>query len=119
LDYEPHVEPARDRTRHPNVSLRTGSGARKASGSFYTPQSIAGYLIRETIGPLVRGATPDQILRLRVLDPAMGSGAFLVAASARQNARPTQTPSASRSRAATCLRQQLAAGALRSGGGSE
>jgi hypothetical protein len=53
---------------------------RKESGTFYTPRSMAEYLVRETLGPLVRNRTVDEILRLRVLDPAMGSGAFLVAA---------------------------------------
>src|SRR6185436_18129556 len=64
----------------PAVTLVRGFGARKATGSFYTPQPIADYLVRRTLGPLVRDAAPDRILRLRVLDPAMGSGAFLVAA---------------------------------------
>ena len=62
------------------VSLVRGSGVRKATGSFYTPQPLADYLVRRTLGPLVMDAAPDQILQLRVLDPAMGSGAFLVAA---------------------------------------
>ena len=57
-----------------------GSGVRKATGTFYTPQPIADYLVRRTLGPLVRDATPEQILQLRIVDPAMGSGAFLVAA---------------------------------------
>src|SRR5262249_13781417 len=35
---------------------------------------------RRTLGPLVLNATPEQILQLRIVDPAMGSGAFLVAA---------------------------------------
>jgi hypothetical protein len=56
------------------------SGARKATGTFYTPRSITEYLVRRTLAPLVRGRSPDEILALRVLDPAMGSGAFLVAA---------------------------------------
>jgi hypothetical protein len=73
LDYEPRVERG-------SVSLQPGSGVRKATGTFYTPQPIADYLVRRTLGPLVRDATPDQILRLRIVDPAMGSGAFLVAA---------------------------------------
>ncbi|HEX3644424.1 MAG TPA: N-6 DNA methylase [Vicinamibacterales bacterium] len=73
LDYEPRIAGG-------TVSLETGSGARKASGSFYTPQPMADYLVRSTLGPLVRDATPDQILQLRIVDPAMGSGAFLVAA---------------------------------------
>lgn len=78
LDYTPHVE--RSAGRRPAVSLRPGSGVRKATGSFYTPQPLAAYLLRETLAPLVRGATPEAILSLKVLDPAMGSGAFLVGA---------------------------------------
>jgi N-6 DNA Methylase/Eco57I restriction-modification methylase len=57
------------------VSLR-----RKESGTFYTPRGMAEHLVRETLGPLVASAGPEQILRLRIVDPAMGSGAFLVAA---------------------------------------
>lgn len=72
LDYEPRGQ---DRVR-----LEPGSGARKASGSFYTPQPMARYLVRHTLAPLVKGRSPQEILALRVLDPSMGSGAFLVAA---------------------------------------
>ena len=63
-----------------SVGLIRGSGIRKATGSFYTPQPIADYLVRRTLGPLVRDASPERILQLRVVDPAMGSGAFLVSA---------------------------------------
>ena len=41
---------------------------------------MAEHLVRETLEPLVRDRTAADILALRVLDPAMGSGAFLVAA---------------------------------------
>jgi len=74
LDYKPEVASI---TR---VELRAGSGTRKATGTFYTPQPIAEYVVRRTLGPLVLGAGPDRILQLRIVDPAMGSGAFLVAA---------------------------------------
>ena len=57
-----------------------GSGMRKATGTFYTPRAMTEYLVRRTLAPLVRDRTPDAVLALRVLDPAMGSGAFLVAA---------------------------------------
>ncbi len=60
--------------------LAPSSARRKGSGSYYTPVALTTYLVRETLGPLVRGKSPEEILRLRVLDPAMGSGAFLVAA---------------------------------------
>nr|UXE45172.1 hypothetical protein Hi04_10k_c446_00002 [uncultured bacterium] len=72
LDYEP--------VRTPHLTLRPGSGVRKATGTFYTPQPIADYLVRRTLGPLVHDASPERILELRIVDPSMGSGAFLVAA---------------------------------------
>ncbi len=79
LEYAPHVEPGGS-ARAPTVLLRAGSDTRKATGSFYTPRAIASYVIRDTLAPLVSGATPERILGLRVLDPSMGSGAFLVGA---------------------------------------
>jgi len=72
LDYE--LTPA-----GPTPLARTRD-IRKSSGSFYTPRAITTFLVRRTLEPLVRGRGADEILALRVLDPAMGSGAFLVAA---------------------------------------
>jgi len=63
-----------------DIALRRAGDVRKASGTFYTPRPVTSWLVRHTLGPLVRDLTAEQILRLRVLDPAMGSGAFLVAA---------------------------------------
>ena len=56
------------------------AGLRKASGTFYTPRSLTEYLVRRTLAPLVHEAPSEAILGVRVLDPSMGSGAFLVAA---------------------------------------
>src|SRR5262249_58347555 len=53
---------------------------RTSTGPFYPPRSLAEYLVRRSLAPVVQNATPERILALRVLDPAMGSGAFLVAA---------------------------------------
>ncbi len=53
---------------------------RKRTGSFYTPLPLAEFVVRRTLSPLVSGRLAGQILALRVVDPAMGSGAFLVAA---------------------------------------
>lgn len=55
-------------------------GTRKRTGTFYTPQALADFVVHRTLGPLVEGRSADDMLALRVLDPAMGSGAFLVAA---------------------------------------
>ncbi len=73
LDYEA----ARESDR---VELSRTGDVRKASGSFYTPRTVAGYLVRRTLAPLVHDRTATEILALHVVDPAMGSGAFLVAA---------------------------------------
>ncbi|RPJ72354.1 MAG: hypothetical protein EHM24_09520, partial [Acidobacteria bacterium] len=81
LDYTPLVRrPKGAGAAAPVVELCAGSGARKATASFYTPRALTTYLVRRTLAPLVADATPEQILALRVVDPAMGSGAFLVAA---------------------------------------
>ncbi len=62
------------------VLTRTGRQQRKQTGTFYTPVSLTRHLVRHVLHPLVDQAPADRILSLRVLDPAMGSGAFLVAA---------------------------------------
>lgn len=59
--------------------LGRGAG-RKTSGSYYTPQPLVDFLVQRTLSPLVEGKTAEQILELKVVDPAMGSGAFLVGA---------------------------------------
>jgi hypothetical protein len=55
---------------------------RRRSGSHYTPRSLTQPIVATTFGPILQRfgdqATPQQILDLKVCDPAMGSGAFLV-----------------------------------------
>ena len=89
------------------IVVRLNLFARKDSGSFYTPDDLVGLIVRETVGPLIdarraafearaqalarsrrrkadrlaalRRLDPaERILDLRVCDPAMGSGHFLV-----------------------------------------
>jgi len=85
LDYEPRLEAplsARVGTHRGRATVRlsTGGTRRKGTGSFYTPRSLTEFLVRAALHPLVEHASSGQILGLRILDPAMGSGAFLVAA---------------------------------------
>lgn len=75
LDYEPVRQ-----APGPALVLRRTSTERKTTGSFYTPRTMTDFLVRRTLGPLVEGRSAEDILSLRVIDPAMGSGAFLVAA---------------------------------------
>ena len=64
----------------------TESGAlsgRRNSGSYYTPSDLIELVVGTSLGPLVGAAsTPEEILSLRILDPAVGTGGFLVAAGA-------------------------------------
>ncbi len=63
---------------------------KKSSGSYYTPRELVQLVIRETLVPVVearlkaagedRKAQEEALLSLKVLDPAMGSGAFLISA---------------------------------------
>jgi hypothetical protein len=57
---------------------------RRRTGSHYTPRSLTEPIVRHALEPafdrLGQNATPAQILDLKVCDPAMGSGAFLVEA---------------------------------------
>ncbi len=53
---------------------------KKAGGVYYTPAYIVDYIVKNTVGKLCEGKTPRQIAKLRILDPACGSGSFLIGA---------------------------------------
>ena len=53
---------------------------KKAGGVFYTPQYIVEYIVKHTVGELVKDKTPRDVAKLRILDPACGSGSFLIGA---------------------------------------
>ncbi len=53
---------------------------KKAGGVYYTPAYIVDYIVKNTVGKLCEGKTPKQISKLRILDPACGSGSFLIGA---------------------------------------
>ncbi len=53
---------------------------RKAGGVFYTPQYIVDYIVDETVGKLCHGRNVKQVSDLRIVDPACGSGSFLLGA---------------------------------------
>jgi len=56
---------------------------KKAGGVYYTPTYIVDYIVRQTVGKLVAGKKPgprSAVNRLKILDPACGSGSFLLGA---------------------------------------
>ncbi|MFH1999052.1 MAG: TaqI-like C-terminal specificity domain-containing protein [Planctomycetota bacterium] len=68
-----------------------GCSSRKGSGTYYTPGYIVRHMVEQALGPKLRNGrgslahpcsslASHEILALAVVDPAMGSGAFLLAA---------------------------------------
>lgn len=53
---------------------------RKAGGVFYTPTFIVTYIVINTLGKLLIGLTPKEAVKLKIVDPACGSGTFLLGA---------------------------------------
>ena len=70
------------------IELGAGGGVRvedkpevrKAGGVYYTPTYIVDYIVENTVGDLLWGKTPEEAAKLRILDPACGSGSFLTGA---------------------------------------
>ena len=53
---------------------------RKAGGVYYTPEYIVDYIVQNTVGKKIEGLTPDEIKEIKIVDPACGSGSFLIGA---------------------------------------
>lgn len=53
---------------------------KKAGGVYYTPTYIVQYIVQHTVGRLLDGKTLKEAEKLRILDPACGSGSFLIGA---------------------------------------
>ena len=53
---------------------------RKAGGVYYTPEYIVDYIVKNTVGKLLQELPSPKIKKLRILDPACGSGSFLIRA---------------------------------------
>lgn len=53
---------------------------RKAGGVYYTPEYIVDYIVENTVGEKIKGKTPKEIANIKILDPACGSGSFLLGA---------------------------------------
>lgn len=54
---------------------------RKAHGIYYTPTYIVDYIVTNTLGEKLKGCKkPEDVLKIKILDPACGSGSFLIRA---------------------------------------
>ena len=53
---------------------------RKAGGVYYTPEYIVDYIVWNTVGNKIKGKKPEEITKIKIVDPACGSGSFLLGA---------------------------------------
>jgi type I restriction-modification system DNA methylase subunit len=60
------------------VKVEEKPEVRKAGGVYYTPKYIVDYIVKNTVGKIIEGKTPRQIEKIKILDPACGSGSFLL-----------------------------------------
>jgi hypothetical protein len=70
-----------DQQRRPPGRNRARISARPASGGIgvvYTPREVCEPMVRRALAPLMTGRDRDELLALRVCDPAVGEGAFLI-----------------------------------------
>lgn len=51
---------------------------RKAGGLYYTPKWVTDYIVKQTVGRFIEERSSDEILNIKILDPACGSGSFLI-----------------------------------------
>ena len=67
-------------TRGGNAVVEEKPEVKKAGGVYYTPKYIVDYIVKNTVGELVKDKTPRQVANLNIVDPACGSGSFLIGA---------------------------------------
>lgn len=63
------------------IEIVESKTARRSRGIYYTPTYIVDYIIRNTLGPVLKNCkTPEDVSKIKVIDPACGSGSFLIKA---------------------------------------
>ncbi len=70
-------------TSRRKVEIEEKPEVRKAGGVYYTPTYIVDYIVEHTVGKLLEGKKPGPkggVSKLKILDPACGSGSFLIGA---------------------------------------
>jgi len=62
------------------VTVAEKPEVRHSGGVYYTPDWVVRRIVEQTLEPLTTGSTPETVRQLRILDPACGSGSFLLGA---------------------------------------
>lgn len=62
------------------AKLSSSKEHKKKQGIYYTPSYIVNYIIKNTVGEYIKTHKPEEIRNMKILDPACGSGSFLIRA---------------------------------------
>lgn len=60
--------------------LGTNATGQKQAATFYTPPKLASFIVEKTLQPLVKNKSYADILKVKIIEPAVGCGSFLIAA---------------------------------------
>jgi len=79
--YEDYIGHILAETKEGKVEIVESLAERKRGGIYYTPTYIVDYIVKNTLGERLKTCkTPDEVSKIKVLDPACGSGSFLIKA---------------------------------------
>jgi type I restriction-modification system DNA methylase subunit len=79
--YEDYIGHILSETEKGKVEIVESRAERKRGGIYYTPTYIVDYIVKNTLGERLKTCkTPDEVSKIKVLDPACGSGSFLIKA---------------------------------------
>lgn len=67
-------------TENHQAKIEEKPEVRKAGGVYYTPEYIVQYIVENTVGKKIENLTPEGIKSIKIIDPACGSGSFLLGA---------------------------------------
>jgi len=77
--YEQYLGKILAQTKSGKAKLKEGQAHRKEQGIYYTPTYIVDYIVKNTLGELLKDKKIDA-RKIKILDPACGSGSFLIKA---------------------------------------
>ncbi|HLD78939.1 hypothetical protein A3A67_00765 [Candidatus Peribacteria bacterium RIFCSPLOWO2_01_FULL_51_18] len=77
--YEQYLGKILAQTKSGKAKLKEGQAHRKEQGIYYTPTYVVDYIVKNTLGELLKDRKIDA-RKIKVLDPACGSGSFLIKA---------------------------------------
>jgi len=77
--YEQYLGKILAQTKSGTAKLKEGQAHRKEQGIYYTPTYIVDYIVKNTVGELLKDKK-TKAKDIKILDPACGSGSFLIKA---------------------------------------